>query len=97
MKMSKTAALAAASRAVGAPVGERTSWQVIGPYRDTDIDGPSTTASASSYTQARAIRTRWVAQIALALMGVEDDGYIVHHMDGSARAMVDAVLDSVVV
>lgn len=71
MSMSKTAAIKAARNAVGSPCGRGTSWQVYGPYYSTEegLRGPSCSANADSYWKARAVRTRWVASLALQLMG----------------------------
>ena len=97
MENSKTAALKTARQAVSHPVGQRTSWQVYGPYYTDDLSGPSTAVSADSYFKARARRTRWVAHIALALMGYEgDDLYevdmIADREGGSAGSIVNACL-----
>ena len=96
MSTSKTAALKTARQAVGHPVGQRTSWQVYGPYRATDLNGPSTALNADSYHMARARRTRWVAHIALTLMGYEgEDLYevdMIAEQGGSTESIVNAYI-----
>ena len=96
MQISKTAALKTARQAVSRPVGRRTSWQVYGPYRATDLAGPSTEMHADSYVMARARRTRWVAHIALTLMGYEgDDLYeidMIAERGGSVESIVNAYI-----
>jgi hypothetical protein len=66
---SQKLAIAHASAYVSAPCGSRTSWQVYGPYSRYDLDDATTSVNADSYAKARAIRTKWVAQIALCLLG----------------------------
>lgn len=72
MKLSKTAAIKEARTFVGSLCGRHTSWSVFGPYLTSNLHGPSTEAHADSYTKARRIRTIWVAQIDVALMGREE-------------------------
>jgi hypothetical protein len=69
--MKKTEAIAIARKAVSAPIGSGTSWTLYGPYYSDKPNGPSTENRASSYWQARAKRTEWVAHIALVLMGYD--------------------------
>lgn len=72
MAMSKTAAIREASAYV-AIVGSGTSWEVYGPYRLSDLTGPTTSVGWDSYQKARLCRTKWRAEIALSLMGRLDD------------------------
>lgn len=75
-KMSKTAAIREATGYVSI-AGSGTSYHIYGPYRCDNPRGPSTEATADSYSKALRIRTAWRAQIALAMMGrLNDDiGY----------------------
>lgn len=74
MSMSKTAAIRAARAAVCQPIHQsRTSYLIIGPYRDNDPHGPYTEARESSYSEAVAHRARWCASVALSLMGCGSD------------------------
>ena len=91
--MKKTAALRAAQSAVGRPFGYGTSWSLYHPWDDGDITGPSTEMADTSYTALMQRRARRVAGLALALMGVADDGYaIAMSAPMSARAYVDMAL-----
>jgi hypothetical protein len=72
MALSKTAAIREARTCVSID-GRGTSWNVYGPYRNSDLSGPSTSLSAASYEQARRMRATWVADIALTLMGYSDE------------------------
>lgn len=90
--MTKTAAMRVAQNAVDEPIGQGTSWQVYGPSHDNAPRWGRTSRSATCYAAARAIRTRWVAAITLALMGVDDDGFYLHHNSGSARELVNLTL-----
>jgi hypothetical protein len=92
--MSKTAALKEARRLVSIS-GSGTSWQIYGPYRDTDLSGPSTSSSATDYWKARARRAKWVASIAATLMGLDSDAVEHHHfMTGEER--IEALLDAAI-
>jgi hypothetical protein len=88
--MSKTAALKEARRLVSIS-GSGTSWQIYGPYRLTDLDGPSTSVSADSYWNARRRRGAWVADIAATLMGINPDG-IEHHYFMTGEERIEALL-----
>lgn len=94
MALSKTTALDTASRAVGPICGSKTSWSFTTPYRDTELDGPSTDVRANSYAAAVAKRANRVAGIALVLMGYapEDAAYLVGDQYGSAREMVNRAI-----
>ena len=96
MQISKTAALKTARQAVSRPVGRRTSWQVYGPYRATELDGPTTTGYEYDYFAACARRTRWVAYIALILMGYEGDDLcevdMIAEQGGSVESIVNAYI-----
>lgn len=87
---SKTAALAKARTAVSAPIGRGTSWTIYGPYRYADISGPSTEGNDSSYPASAARRARWVARIALALMGrLTDDASAAVRVESIQRAVLN--------
>lgn len=93
--MNKTAAIRAARRAVTQPIGRGTSWMLIGHYRSSDINGPSTQVNADSYYRARAERTQWVAHIALVLMGynAEDAAYWTQsERETTINGLVDACI-----
>lgn len=97
MKMSKTAAIKIARDAVSQPIGNRTSWMLIGPYRANDIEGPTTEINADSYWSALAKRTKWVAFIALVLMGYDaaDVDYWTHELCGretTINGLIDACI-----
>lgn len=67
---SKSSAIRAARSYVGRPIRvSSTSYQVYGPYRASEPNGPSTQHDYDSYPKALAGRTVWVARVALALMG----------------------------
>ena len=97
--LSKTAAIRE-SQGVGGISGRGTSWQIYGPYRITEPNGPSTTAHADSYRKARMIATKWRAEVALYLMGCwnEDVDYAVDNhgqdpwADHSLQAFIAAGL-----
>jgi hypothetical protein len=42
---------------------------IVGPYKDTDLDGPITESPATDWWDAKHKRTEWAARIALILMG----------------------------
>lgn len=91
--MTKTAALAAAQAAVGRPHGHGTSWCLYHPFYDDKLNGPSTEMRCSSYAAIRIARAQRVAELALALMGVEDHGYMIAYAEPmSAKAYVEMVL-----
>ena len=91
--MTKTAALAAAQAAVGRPHGYGTSWCLYHPWNDNDLAGPSTEMRGSSYAALRQARAKRVAELALALMGVRDDAWMIAAADPmSAKAYVELVL-----
>lgn len=97
--LSKTAALKAAQAACGS-ICRRSSTDYVCyvPFYDTKPHGPSTELQASDYWRCRAARTRRVATIALALMGVDgDEGWEIEravclHGETTARGIVDRVL-----
>jgi len=98
-RMSKTAALKAAQAACGRIIRRsRTDYVCFVPYYDQKPDGPSTELQADSYPKAVAMRARRVADIALALMGLEWAGpweverTQVWFGETSARGIVDRVL-----
>lgn len=81
MALSKTAAIREARGFVGLPIRRSaTDYVVYGPWDDGDPHGPSTEFQADSYPKAIAARTRWVARIALALMG---------RLDGDAKSTIE--------
>jgi len=71
--MTKTNTIKVARATVSRPIGARTSWIVFGPYRRDQPHGARTEHHASSYAQAVAVRTLWVAEIALAWLEVDAD------------------------
>lgn len=93
---SQTNAIKTASAYVSDPCGSYTSWQVVGPYYSNQLDGPTTTVSADSYKKALGVRTKWVAYIALRLLGHPDTEYEVDRLydDGvqSARSIVAIIM-----
>lgn len=74
MSMSMTKALHTAAQHISQPAGCGTTWRLYGPFYSTEagLRGPTTDRNARSYAQAREARTVWVAELALALIGVED-------------------------
>lgn len=74
-----TKALRAAARAVSPPCLAGYRWHVYGPHDDARPDGASETRCADSYALALALRTQWVAAVALLLLG--------HDRDDVARAL----------
>jgi len=68
--MKTSTAIRIARAAVSQPIGSGTSWTVYGPYTRNMPNGARAEHSASSYAQARAARTVWVAEVALALLDV---------------------------
>lgn len=96
--LSKTVAIRAARTFVSAPHRRSsTDYVVYGPYRSSDPHGPSTEHQSDSYPRARAARSRWVARIALHLMGqlTEDARFAVEDgcdSWGSIESLVDAGL-----
>ena len=72
--LSKTAAI----REARPMVGICGKYQIVGPYDCAYTVGPNTTRTSVDYPEARAVRSVWVAKIALNLMGVDltdIDGY----------------------
>jgi len=91
--MTKTAALAAAQAAVGRPHGHGTSWCLYHPWNDNDLAGPSTEMRGNSYAALKMARTKRVAELALTLMGVRDDAWVIAMSSPmSAKAYVELVL-----
>lgn len=93
MNMSKTEALKIARKAIyAAPRGK--GWAVIGPWWDNQPDGPITERPANDYWDARAKRTRWVARMALGLMGWDeaDAEGETYDQEGSVEKMVNRAL-----
>lgn len=76
--MNRKEALRIAQDAVGAPVGNRTSWQVSGPYYYDQPSGPCTSSNHDSYAKALRAAAAWKAEIAITLLGGgEDQCYVV--------------------
>jgi hypothetical protein len=94
MTMSKTAALKVARSAVSFH-GSGTSWTIYGPYRATDLSGPSTSVSATDYWKARARRAAWVAEIAATLMGLDPE-VIAYHAYNDGENRIEALLDAAI-
>lgn len=69
-KTTKTAAIREAQSAVGRPAGSGSSWRFYGPYYVSNPSGPSTEIRASSYSAIVGKRAKYVASVALALLGV---------------------------
>lgn len=96
--MSKTAALKAAQAACGRIIRRSsTDYVCYVPFYDTRPDGPSTELQASDYWKCRAWRTRKVARIALALMGIDDPDYQIEHAaevagETTARGILERAL-----
>lgn len=74
MSMSKTKAIREARSLVSRPhrYGP-TEYVVYGPALLDQPYGPTTTAQRNSYPAAVRMRTAWIAEIALSLMGKYDD------------------------
>lgn len=70
--MTPTQAIKLAAGAISAPIGQGTSWTVIGPYYTGRADSPYTEARASDYWRARHIARNWRIGHALALLGLAD-------------------------
>jgi len=69
-KITKTEAIRAAQSAVGRPAGRGSSWSFYGPDDVSNPSGPSTEIRASSYSAIVGKRAKYVASVALAMMGV---------------------------
>lgn len=69
--MKKMEAICKANNAVDKPVGRTGHWEVFGPARATDLDGPWTSWVRPTYAEALSARKEWVARIALILMGYD--------------------------
>lgn len=69
--MKKMEAICTANNAVDKPVGRTGHWEVFGPARAKDLDGPWTSLVRPTYAEALSARKEWVARIALVLMGYE--------------------------
>lgn len=96
--LSKTAAIKTASRAISI-TRSAWNWRVIGPFRDDGITRHQhhRERTARDYWDARIQRTRWVAQLALHLMGRDPHGeyfYIAvyKHCESSVHGIVDTAL-----
>lgn len=96
--MSKTAALKAAQAACGS-IYRRSSTDYVCfvPFYDDRPDGPSTELQASDYWRCRAWRSRKVAHVALALMGIANDEHAVEFAaevagETSARGILERAL-----
>ena len=98
--LSKTAAIKESKGSVSI-YGARTSWTIVGPYRDNEPGGPTTESRADSYPKARLIATTWRARVALALMGKLDHeaAYAIdvaaaeYWADHSVEALLQAGID----
>lgn len=97
MSISKTAALQLAQECVGKPIGHGSSWEFYAPYYSNKPHGPSTELHADSYAKAVQMRSAKVADIALSLMGVDDQSVVdyVVYRDGPmpAAKIVSAAVD----
>lgn len=92
--MYKTAAIKLAQSYVGMPQGRGTSWQIHGPYRYSNLSGPTTSISATSYPQAILKRRNLVAFIAGHLMGLPAADVYFAAYDfgkGSVKDIIDSV------
>lgn len=69
--MKKMEAICTANNAVDKPVGRAGHWEVFGPARATDLDGPWTSIVRPTHAEALSARKEWVARIALVLMGYD--------------------------
>lgn len=95
----KAQAIKKASAHVSAPEGHGSCWVIYAPWVASDPSGPSTECRATSYSEARAIRARCVARIALHYLGVtsEDALWCIESGDYplNVRVMVNAALSKV--
>jgi hypothetical protein len=101
MNMSRTNAIKMARGFVSKPHRRSvTDYVVYGPYDDSDPHGPSTEYQADSYSKAMAARSKWVARIALSLMGrlnYESEfavEYRAYDYNATIESLVDAGLQS---
>lgn len=94
MVMSKTAAIKAARKAVSAPIRhDSTSYSLIGPWDWSELRGPTTEKTATSYEDALSKRARWVASIALSLMGkMDDEGVAAYAIFDSDEKSVESLI-----
>lgn len=74
MSMSKSVAIREARSLVSRPhrYGP-TDYVVYGPYRASEPYGPTTTAQRDSHPAAMRVRTCWIAEIALSMLGKLDE------------------------
>jgi hypothetical protein len=95
--ISKTEAIRLASNAVAAPVGYGSFWSVSGPYDGIkSLHGQQTARETDCYWKAKQIRARWVASLALQLLGwnwSDADGAAERHI-GSVRERVNQAISS---
>lgn len=95
-KMSKTAALKSASKAVSGVIRTGScSYVIYGPYRLDDISGPSTEQQDYSYPRAQNRRAKWVAEIALVLMGHKPEDFDLYEIAGSAKDRVEHAIRAI--
>lgn len=81
MSLSRTAAIREARRIVSPPARRSaTDFIVYGPRDDGDPHGQRAAIRADGCHKAAAARTRWVARVALALMG---------RLDAAARSVIE--------
>ena len=97
--MTKTQAIKVARAAVSKPQPAGKGWQIIGPYHDDQLDGPTTSQPASSYQDGISSRTAWVARVALVTMGwstidAEDavSSYLFRWGSGSIEEIVNSAI-----
>lgn len=87
--ISKTEALSAATGCVSKAIrNSSTSYTVYGPYYDEDWDGRRTEVHVGSYAKAVALRHRWVAHIALLMLGQPGAAEWIGADDGTSAEQV---------
>jgi len=92
--MTKTQAIKTARTYVSTPVrrGDR-AYVVCGPWDDNKPNGPSTDYRDDNYFRARAVRTRWVARIAIGLMGLLDEDAM-HFVDNISETTIEGIVNA---
>jgi len=94
MALTKTQAIKTARGYVSTPIRcDDRAYVVCGPWDDNKPNGPSTEYQANNYFRARTVRTRWVARVALALLGLLD-GDAMHFVDNSLETTIEGIVNA---
>jgi len=68
-------------------------YVVCGPWDDNNPNGPLTYYQDDNYSKVRAVRTKWIARVAIGLMGLLDEDAM-HFVDNTPETTIEGIVNA---